>query len=136
MRIPNTIATSARAASVAASAGLMPGSKSISAPGSSRASSSTGEDGRTNRLRIEPITPGPPSGTSAAYPPGGITALEPVPVTTPNCAYPPITAIRAGSVSGRTPSFLSSTMPCRAVSSATPGSGAGGASSHASTPIA
>ena len=70
-----------------------------------------------------------------------MTALEPVPVGTPTWAWPPITAMRAvvSAASGSAPSFLSSTMPWRAVSSAIwscAASSTAGGSPQASIPIA
>ena len=86
IRTANTIATSLRRASSAASAGLIPGSNSISAPGSRAASSSTGAAPPTSSLRNVPMIPGPPRVISTAKPPGGVTAAEPIPETTPRFA--------------------------------------------------
>ena len=59
------------------------------------------------------MIPGPPIVTTSAYPPGGVTALDPNPVGTPTWAWPPITAMRAevSTASGSMSSFFSSTMP-------------------------
>lgn len=83
----------------------------------------------------------PPIGTTAAYPPAGTTVLEPKPAGTPSCAYPPMTAMRAGESgrNGNNPRLVSSTMPCRAMRKAMSlwafRSGAG-ARSDRSTPTA
>jgi hypothetical protein len=70
-----------------------------------------------------------------------MTAPEPVPLGTPSCAWMPITAIFSGLsvATGNAPSFLSSTMPCRAMSSAISlclAMSTCGAGPHLSTPTA